>query len=99
MYEYPLPFLLQYTLITTLYYHFFSCITNTIEIQQPALVYLGAVYRLYTASAIASYIVLRSLAGGLLPLAASGLVSSLGYGWGNTILAIIALPCALMPLE
>lgn len=39
--------------------------------------------------------VLRCLVGGLPPLCASNLYNGLGYGWGNTLLAFIAV--AFMP--
>lgn len=43
-------------------------------------------YTKYAASAIAASSVLRSIAGGLVPLAGIPLYDRLGLGWGNTLL-------------
>jgi multidrug resistance protein len=47
-------------------------------------------YTLYAASALSANTFLRSLAGFALPLASGRLYDSLGYGWGNTVLGLIA---------
>ncbi|CZR50361.1 related to synaptic vesicle transporter SVOP and related transporters (major facilitator superfamily) [Phialocephala subalpina] len=49
----------------------------------------------YAASAVAALTVLRCIFGAFLPLAGPKLFSSLGYGWGNSLLGFIAL--ALIP--
>ena len=47
-------------------------------------------YPTYAASASAATIVLRCVAGFVLPLAAGDLYSKLGWGWGNTLLGALA---------
>ncbi|AEO63142.1 uncharacterized protein THITE_120949 [Thermothielavioides terrestris NRRL 8126] len=49
------------------------------------------------ASALAANTVLRSLFGALLPLAGPPLYSALGLGWGNSLLAFIALAFVPIP--
>lgn len=60
--------------------------------------YLVDAYTIYAASAIAANTVLRSLLGALLPLAGSKMYQTLGLGWGNSLLAFIALALAPVPL-
>ena len=57
----------------------------------PVQVYLVDVYGSYSASANGACGLLRSLCGAFLPLAANPLYDSLGYGWGNTLLAFVGL--------
>ena len=57
----------------------------------PIGVYLVDAYTAYAASAMAASAVLRSFGGALLPLAGRRLYTTLGYGWGNSLLAFIAL--------
>lgn len=57
----------------------------------PIGTYLVDAYTIHAASAMAANTVLRSLGGALLPLAGRRLYNALGYGWGNTLLAFIAL--------
>jgi hypothetical protein len=64
---------------------------------QPAQVYLVNSFTIHSASALAAMNILRSLAGGLLPLAGHGLYDALGMGWGNSFLAFIALAFAPVP--
>ncbi|KAF2152216.1 MFS multidrug transporter [Myriangium duriaei CBS 260.36] len=49
------------------------------------------VYPTYAASASAASMFLRSLCGFAFPLFAPYMYNSLGYGWGNTVLAFIAI--------
>ncbi|KAL0257856.1 hypothetical protein SLS55_007022 [Diplodia seriata] len=58
--------------------------------------YLVDAYTQYAASAMAANAVLRSIFGALLPLAGLDMYASLGLGWGNTLLALLAL--ALLPV-
>lgn len=58
--------------------------------------YLVDAFTIHAASAIAANTVLRSLVGAFLPLAGPKLYDSLGLGWGNSLLAFIAL--ALSPM-
>ncbi len=53
--------------------------------------YLVDAFTFYAASALASNTIVRSIAGALLPLAAPRLYERLGYGWGNSLLAFIAI--------
>jgi hypothetical protein len=57
--------------------------------------YLIDAYPMYAASVTAAVAILRSLLGALLPLAGLQLYDALGLGWGNSLLAFIAL--ALVP--
>ena len=57
--------------------------------------YLVDSYTLYSASAVASATVLRSLAGFAFPLFAPIMYASLDYGWGNSVLGFIALGIGL----
>lgn len=58
--------------------------------------YLVDAFTAHAASAIAANTVLRSLGGAFLPLAGPKMYATLGYGWGNSLLAFIAL--ALTPV-
>ncbi|ETS77409.1 hypothetical protein PFICI_11283 [Pestalotiopsis fici W106-1] len=53
--------------------------------------YIVDTYSTYAASAIAATIVLRSLAGFGLPLFAPYMYKALDYGWGNTVLGLLAI--------
>ncbi|KAI8623048.1 major facilitator superfamily domain-containing protein [Xylariaceae sp. FL1651] len=59
--------------------------------------YLVDSYQEYAASVIAANVVLRSLAGGLLPLAGLKLYDALGYGWGNSLIGFITLVLVPVP--
>ncbi|PSR82796.1 bicyclomycin resistance protein [Coniella lustricola] len=58
--------------------------------------YLVDAFTLYAASALAANTVIRSIAGGILPLAGLQMYAALGVGWGNSLLAFIAV--ALLPV-
>lgn len=58
--------------------------------------YLVDAYSMYSASALAANTVIRSIAGAVLPLCALKMYATLGLGWGNSLLAFIAL--ALLPV-
>ena len=53
--------------------------------------YIIDCYPTYAASAVASISTLRSVAGFALPLCAPKLYQSLGIGWGNSLLAFLAI--------
>ncbi|KAE8135383.1 major facilitator superfamily domain-containing protein [Aspergillus pseudotamarii] len=53
--------------------------------------YLIDAYQVYAASAMASVMVLRNLLGFGLPLVAPSLYGNLGFAWGNTLLACVAV--------
>ncbi|KAJ2894798.1 bicyclomycin resistance [Zalerion maritima] len=57
--------------------------------------YLVDAFHMYAASALAGNTVVRSIAGGVLPLAGLPLFDSLGVGWGNSVLGFIAT--AMLP--
>jgi len=59
-------------------------------------VYLVDAYERYAASALAANTVFRSIAGAVLPLCAMNMYRALGLGWGNSLLAFIAI--AFLPL-
>jgi len=63
----------------------------------PIQTYMVDAFTIHAASAIAANTVLRSLAGAFLPLAGPKMYGALGLGWGNSLLAFIAL--ALSPLS
>ena len=62
----------------------------------PIQAYLIDAFTVYAASAIATNTVVRSIFGALLPLAGQPMYNNLGLGWGNSLLAFIAL--ATVPL-
>lgn len=62
----------------------------------PINTYLVDAYPQFAASAMAANTILRSAAGAFLPLAGPRMYAALGLGWGNSLLAFIAL--AMLPL-
>jgi hypothetical protein len=64
----------------------------------PITTYLVDCYPMYAASAIAANTVLRSLVGMLLPLAGPSMYSTLGLGWGNSLLGFLCLALIPVPL-
>lgn len=63
----------------------------------PIGTYLVDAFTIYAASAMAANTVLRSAVGAFLPLAGPSMYKKLGLGWGNSVLAFIAL--ALWPVS
>ncbi len=59
--------------------------------------YLVHTYGRYSASAIAASKVLQSIGGAVLPLAGEPLYNRLGLGWGNSVVAFIALAFVPVP--
>lgn len=57
----------------------------------PIMMYLVEAYTNYAASATAANTIFRTLGGTFLPLAGKPLYDALGQGWGNTLLAGLAL--------
>ena len=53
--------------------------------------YVVDAYARYAASGMAAVMVLRSLAGFGFPLFAPAMYKALGYGWGNSVLAFVAM--------
>lgn len=64
---------------------------GSIVVFQCIQVYLVDSYTHYAASALAAAVVLRSLCGFAYPLFAPSMYKTLGYGWGNSVLALVAL--------
>ena len=64
----------------------------------PTSTYLIDAFQLYAASAIAANAMVRSLLGAVLPLGGLNLYNKLGLGWGNSLLAFIALAMIPVPV-
>ncbi|KAI1762806.1 fluconazole resistance protein 1 [Hypoxylon sp. FL1150] len=64
---------------------------GAISVYMPIQAYLIDAFTIYAASAGATNTVVRSIFGALLPLAGPSLYNNLGLGWGNSVLAFIAL--------
>ena len=64
----------------------------------PIQTYLVDAFTTYAASALAANTVLRSLVGALLPLAGQKMYATLGLGWGNSLLAFIAIAMCPIPI-
>ena len=62
------------------------------------LTYIVDAFTEYAASATAANAVMRSLFGSTLPLAGPKMYSALGIGWGNSLIAFIALAGCPIPL-
>ncbi len=63
----------------------------------PQMIYLVDVFGAEAgASALAANTVLRSIAGAFLPLAGPSMYQRLGLGWGNSLLAFLAI--AFIPI-
>ncbi|KAF2230842.1 MFS general substrate transporter [Viridothelium virens] len=60
--------------------------------------YLIDAFEVYSASVIGANAVLRGVGGAFLPLSGLELYSALGWGWGNSLLAFVALSFAPLPL-
>lgn len=58
--------------------------------------YLMDAFSVFAASALAANTVIRSIMGAVLPLAGQKMYKTLGLGWGNSLLAFVAL--ALLPV-
>lgn len=60
--------------------------------------YLVDAFSSYSASALAANNVVRSIAGGVVPLAGPSMYGKLGLGWGNTLLGLLGLVFGLTPM-
>ncbi|WPH03085.1 MFS general substrate transporter [Acrodontium crateriforme] len=63
----------------------------------PISTYIVDSYPIYAASATSANVILRSVVGALLPLAGPPLYSTLGLGWGNSLLGFICIMMVPMP--
>lgn len=52
----------------------------------------------FSASALAAVTMARSIGGAILPLIGPILYEQLDQGWGNTVLALVALMCSAIPV-
>lgn len=52
----------------------------------------------FSASALAAITMARSIGGAILPLIGPALYAQLDQGWGNSVLALIALSCSVIPV-
>jgi len=68
---------------------------GTIAAFQCVTTYLVDTFLRFAASAVAAVTVLRSLFGFAFPIFAPAMYSALGFGWGNTVLAIAAVGIGL----
>ncbi|KAB8230005.1 MFS transporter [Aspergillus alliaceus] len=57
-------------------------------------VYIVDAFTIYAASALAANNLIRSVFAALLPMSGPAMYDRLGYGWGNTILGLVALSIA-----
>ncbi|CUS15043.1 unnamed protein product [Tuber aestivum] len=64
----------------------------------PALSYMVDAFTVYAASALAANTVLGSILGAVLPLAGPRMYSALGLGWGNSLLAFVAVAMVPIPV-
>lgn len=71
-------------------FNLMALLTNML-LQMPANTYLIDVFTKHAASAMAANTVLRSVVAAILPMAGPKLYSSLGYGWGNSVLGFISI--------
>jgi hypothetical protein len=60
--------------------------------------YLIDCYGIFSASALAANTVVRSIGGGVLPLAGLRMFSALGIGWGTSLLGFIAVAMIPIPI-
>lgn len=63
---------------------------------QPLQMYLVDTFSLYSASALASNSLVRSVLGATIPMAAFPMFDKLGLGWGNSLLGFIS--CTMIPV-
>lgn len=59
--------------------------------------YLARSYGIYTASALAGNMFVRSIIGACLPLAGPSMYGALGLNWGGTLLGLVELICVSIP--
>ncbi|KIY01690.1 uncharacterized protein Z520_01828 [Fonsecaea multimorphosa CBS 102226] len=64
----------------------------------PLQTYMVDAFPLHAASAVAAPTIMRSLFAAFLPLAGPPLYQSLGLGWGNTLLGLLALAMIPIPM-
>lgn len=75
-----------------------SSVTHANDIQMSTQAYLIDSYTIFAASALAATTILRSVMAAMLPLAAPKMYATMGLGWGNSLLAFLAMACIPIPL-
>ncbi|KAI1454033.1 MFS general substrate transporter [Annulohypoxylon moriforme] len=70
---------------------------GVLSVYMPVQAYLIDAFTTYAASASATNTVIRSIFGAVIPLAGPSLYGRLGLGWGNSLLAFIALATVPVP--
>ncbi|KAL6414012.1 hypothetical protein AUP68_03545 [Ilyonectria robusta] len=101
--EYRLPVLIiaSVTVPLGLFWYGWTAEKNThwiLPIIGTGFLGVGMLCAMYAASAMAASTVLRSLLGALLPLAGRSMYEKLGYGWGTSLLAFIAVGMVPVPI-
>ncbi|KAL4904345.1 hypothetical protein BDW74DRAFT_29479 [Aspergillus multicolor] len=61
------------------------------------LIYVTDAYKIYSASALASSVIVRSILGAALPVAAKPMYSALGVGWATSLVGFVSLACVPIP--
>ena len=97
--------LLWYAWTVEYHVHWFVTILATVVFGLGQITILNTVqnyyidsFSKYAASAIAAGAVFRSIVGGILPLGATKLFESVGYGWGISVFAFVSLTLSPAPL-
>jgi hypothetical protein len=54
-------------------------------------------YKIYSASALASSVIVRSMLGAALPVAAKPMYAALGVGWATSLVGFVSLACVPIP--
>lgn len=67
-------------------------------IQLSITTYMIDSFDAFSASALAAITMARSIGGAILPLVGPLLFDNLGQGWGNSVLALVALVCSAVPI-
>ncbi|KAL2827956.1 major facilitator superfamily domain-containing protein [Aspergillus cavernicola] len=61
------------------------------------LTYVTDAYKVYSASALASSVIIRSVLGAALPVAAGPMYTALGVGWATSLVGFVSLACVPIP--
>ncbi|KAL2865014.1 MFS transporter [Aspergillus lucknowensis] len=61
------------------------------------LTYVTDAYKIYSASALASSVIIRSILGAALPVAAKPMYASLGVGWATSLVGFVSVACVPIP--
>ncbi|RDW92904.1 putative MFS multidrug transporter [Aspergillus mulundensis] len=61
------------------------------------LIYVTDAYKIYSASALASSVIVRSMLGAALPVAAKPMYAALGVGWATSLVGFVSVACVPIP--